>query len=196
MSDTPDILAGLDMAAPPPTAEEHAAFRARMAASRAEEGKPAACTRCLRQIATWAECQATEGHALRCECDECGPRCFASFGLSVVCEELHRDRLAKLRTVEDAARDAILADAACLPPGVLARIAHVLRVGATLRGCAPSETSAGQDALDHLDHAVDHLRAYEAATGDVLPRDPQTSETDAAHAAARCVLLMGLEAGR
>ena len=129
MSDTPDILAGLDMAAPPPTAEEHAAFRARLAARRAEEGKPAACTRCLRQIATRAEYQATEGHALRCECDACGPRCFAPFGLTVVCEELRRDRLAKLRTAEDAARDAILADAACLPPGVLARVAASYRAG-------------------------------------------------------------------
>lgn len=190
MSDTPDILAGLDMTAPPPTAEEHAAFRARQAAKRAEEGKPATCTRCLRRIATRAEYQATEGHALRCECDECGPRCFAPFGLTVVCEELRRDRLAKLRTVEEQARDATLADARCLPPGLLAAVAAVLREGAAAKGCAPHESGGGQTMAEHLEHAFDHVggaRSVEQCHG-AAEVDPD----DLTHAIARLALVWSL----
>ena len=209
MSDTPDILAGLDMAAPPPTAEEHAAFRARMAARRAEEAVDAAAAAAdgLAAAQIYAALRKAIG-VMRGHATE-GARNYIAITLGGMDLPFDRAELAIVRpgglTPHEArlhaearaeADAAILADAACLPPGVLARIAHVLRVGAKLRGCAPSETGAGQDALDHLDHAVDHLRAYEAATGDVLPRDPQTGETDAAHAAARCVLLMGLEAGR
>lgn len=190
MSDTPDILAGLDMTAPPPTAEEHAAFRARLAAKRAEENKPPACTRCLRRIATREELKATDEHSWRCDCATCTAVCFAEFGLTVVCEELRRDRLAKLRTVEEQARDATLADARCLPPGLLAAVAAVLREGGAAKGCAPHESGGGQTMAEHLEHAFDHVggaRSVEQCHG-AAEVDPD----DLTHAIARLALAWSL----
>jgi len=73
---------------------------------------------------------------------------------------------------------------ACFPPGVLERVADVLREGGEAKGCAPHETGGGQTFDDHLRHALDHV--YGAAHGDA-------SEPHIDHAIARLVLARGLE---
>ena len=149
---------------------------------------PTTCTRCLRRTASRAEYEATQDHALRCDCDACGPVCFAAFGLSVVCEEARHARLAKLQAVEAQADAALLADARCLPPGLLAAVAVVLREGGTAKGCAPHESGGGQTYRDHIEHAAEHVADLDVAIDDEAPAD----EDDLTHAIARLALAWSL----
>jgi len=142
MSDTPDILAGLDMTAPPPTAEEHAAFRARQAAKRAEEAVDAAAAAAdgLAAAQIYAALRKAIG-VMRGHATE-GARNYIAITLGGMSLPFDRAELAivrpggmtpheaRLRAEERAESDAaILADAACLPPGVLARLAASCRAG-------------------------------------------------------------------
>ena len=136
MSDTPDILAGLDMTAPPPTAEEHAAFRARQAAKRAEEAVDAAAAAAdgLAAAQIYAALRKAIG-VMRGHATE-GARNYIAITLGGMSLPFDRAELAivrpggmtpheaRLRAEERAESDAaILADAACLPPGLLAALA-------------------------------------------------------------------------
>lgn len=88
---------------------------------------------------------------------------------------------------------ALVADAACLPPGFLAEVAAILRAGAARHGVAPHETGGGQTTIDHLDHARAHLeraRFYAAAGRPVRP-DADSGRAQEAHVAARCALAWG-----
>jgi hypothetical protein len=80
---------------------------------------------------------------------------------------------------------AMLDDANCFPPGVLAEVAAVLRHGqAKYSAASPAETGGGQTREDHIRHAIAHV--YGAAMGD-------ESEPHIAHAIARLALARGLE---
>lgn len=84
----------------------------------------------------------------------------------------------------------ILADARCLPPGLLAAVAAVLREGATAKGCAPHESGGGQTMAEHLEHAFDHVggaRSVEQCHG-AAEVDPD----DLTHAIARLALVWSL----
>lgn len=203
MSDTPDILAGLDMTAPPPTAEEHAAFRARQAAKRAKEAVDAAAAAAdgLAAAQIYAALRKAIG-VMRGHATE-GARNYIAITLGGMSLPFDRAELAivrpggmtpheaRLRAEERAESDAaILADAACLPPGLLAAVAAVLREGAAAKGCAPHESGGGQTMAEHLEHAFDHVggaRSVEQCHG-AAEVDPD----DLTHAIARLALVWSL----
>ena len=83
---------------------------------------------------------------------------------------------------------AILADARCLPPGLLAAVAVVLREGGTAKGCAPHESGGGQTYRDHIEHAAEHVADLDVAIDDEAPAD----EDDLTHAVARLALAWSL----
>lgn len=100
------------------------------------------------------------------------------------------DTLTKWRRVRHDEDAAILADARCLPPGLLAAVAAVLREGATAKGCAPHESGGGQTMAEHLEHAFDHVggaRSVEQCHG-AAEVDPD----DLTHAIARLALVWSL----
>ncbi len=90
---------------------------------------------------------------------------------------------------------AVLADAACLPPGLLAEVAAILRDGAARHRCAPNETGGGQTAIDHLVHAIDHVHNVmdDFFAGRPVRIDPSTGRSELVHAIARLALVRGLE---
>lgn len=98
---------------------------------------------------------------------------------------------ARLRAEERAESDAaILADARCLPPGLLAAVAAVLREGGAAKGCAPHESGGGQTMAEHLEHAFYHVggaRSVEQCHG-AAEVDPD----DLTHAIARLALVWSL----
>lgn len=131
------------------------------------------CPVCLRPLVTAAEWAATPAGTMRDR-----SRCYGSTAYN---DPRCGPIAAGLRAAADAA---LLADARCFPPGVLAEAAAVLRAGGARHGVAANATGGGQTREDHLRHALDHV--YGAAMGD-------ESEPHIDHAIARLALARGLE---
>lgn len=103
--------------------------------------------------------------------------CWSTWQRDPFCDQLAAD-LGRRADAE------LLAAARCFPPGVLAKVAAVLRAGGADRGVEPHQTGGGQTREDHLRHAIDHV--YGAAMGD-------ESEPHVDHAIARLALARGPE---
>ena len=138
-------------------------------------------------------CRQPVGHTCRFSSDALGlfmrSNNFVHVARAVAGGVNARKATAEAADLQAKADAALLADARCLPAGVLARVAAVLRHGAVKYGAAsPAETGGGQTAEDHAAHGFLHAMN---ADRDLMERDPETGEVHAIHAACRMMLAAG-----